>query len=139
MNPPQVAVAPLERPDIERAIVRAGGRVAPVQSADALIWNGDDPPLLGRLLHPQLRWVQFCASGVDTWMEAGVIDRDRAWTAAKGVGAGPMAEHALALMLAGARELPALAPVPARGGRRAVAASPGRSRASSAPAASASS
>ena len=106
MSVPQVAIAPIERPDIALAISRAGGEVAPVEAADALIWTGDDPPLLGRLLHPRVRWVQLCASGVDTWIEAGVVDRERTWTAAKGVGAGPMAEHALALMLAAARELP---------------------------------
>ena len=50
--------------------------------------------------------MQLCASGVDTWLADGVVDRERAWTAAKGVGAGPMAEHALALILAAARELP---------------------------------
>jgi phosphoglycerate dehydrogenase-like enzyme len=106
VSAPQVAIAPIERPDIALAITRAGGGVAPVEAADALIWTGDDPPLLGRLLHPRVRWVQLCASGVDTWIEAGVVDRERTWTAAKGVGAGPMAEHALALILAAARELP---------------------------------
>jgi phosphoglycerate dehydrogenase-like enzyme len=106
VSAPQVAVAPLERPDIAAAIAAAGGEVAHVAAADALIWTGDDPPLLGRLLNPRLRWVQICAAGVDTWLEAGVLDRERVWTAAKGVGAGPMAEHALCLMLAAARELP---------------------------------
>jgi len=103
---PRVAIAPLDRPDIAAAIARAGGEVAPVGAAEALIWTGDDPPLLGRLLHPGIRWVQLCASGVDTWLAEDVVDRQRAWTAAKGVGAGPMAEHALALILAAARELP---------------------------------
>ena len=93
---PQVAIAPVERPDIARAIVAGGGGVAAVDAADALIWTGDDPPLLGRLLHPGMRWVQLCAAGVDTWIDAGVIDRERMWTAAKGVGAGPMAEHVVA-------------------------------------------
>jgi phosphoglycerate dehydrogenase-like enzyme len=106
VNAPQIAIAPIERPDIALSVAGAGGEIAPVPAADALIWTGDDPPLLGRLLHPRVRWVQLCASGVDTWIEAGVVDRERTWTAAKGVGAGPMAEHALALMLAAARELP---------------------------------
>lgn len=106
MNRPQVAIAPIERPDIALAVERAGGQVAPVEAAEALIWTGDDPPLLARLLHPRLRWVQLCASGVDTWIAAGVVDRERTWTAAKGVAAAPMAEHVLCLMLAAARDLP---------------------------------
>jgi phosphoglycerate dehydrogenase-like enzyme len=106
VNPSQVAIAPIERPDIALAVTHAGGQLAPVAAADALIWTGDDPPLLGRSLHPTLRWVQLCAAGVDTWLEAGVVDRERTWTAAKGVSAGPMAEHAVGMMLAAARELP---------------------------------
>jgi phosphoglycerate dehydrogenase-like enzyme len=102
----RVAIAPIDRPDIALAIAEAGGEVTPVAIADALIWSGDDPSLLGRLLHPGIRWVQLCAAGVDTWIVAGVVDRERTWTAAKAVGAGPMAEHVVALMLAAARELP---------------------------------
>jgi phosphoglycerate dehydrogenase-like enzyme len=38
--------------------------------------------------------------------EAGVLDRRRRWTSAKGAYAEPVAEHALALLLAGLRDLP---------------------------------
>jgi len=38
--------------------------------------------------------------------EAGLIDRHRQWTSAKGAYAEPVAEHALALLLAGLRRLP---------------------------------
>jgi phosphoglycerate dehydrogenase-like enzyme len=39
-------------------------------------------------------------------VEANVIDRQRRWTSAKGAYAEPVAEHALALLLAGLRRLP---------------------------------
>jgi D-3-phosphoglycerate dehydrogenase len=106
VSAPNVAIAPLDRPDIAVAIEDAGGRVSTLAGAEALVWTGDEPELLARLLHPRLRWVQLCSAGVDTWLEAGVLDPGRAWTAAKGVGAAPMAEHVLCLMLAAARELP---------------------------------
>jgi phosphoglycerate dehydrogenase-like enzyme len=42
-------------------------------------------------------------------VEAGVVDRQRRWTSAKGAYAEPVAEHAVALLLAGLRQLPARA------------------------------
>lgn len=107
MNPPRgrVAVEPLDRPDIAEAVREAGGSVVPVAQAEALVWTGDEPELLRELLHPGISWVQLCAAGVDTWIEPGVIDDSRDWTAAKGVAARPIAEHALSLMLAAARDL----------------------------------
>jgi phosphoglycerate dehydrogenase-like enzyme len=50
--------------------------------------------------------VQLPQAGVETVVEAGVIDRHRQWTSAKGAYAEPVAEHALALLLAGLRRLP---------------------------------
>ena len=40
------------------------------------------------------------------WLDAGVMQPDIVWTAAKGVYARPIAEHILALILAAARGLP---------------------------------
>ena len=56
--------------------------------------------------HPQIAWVQLPLAGVEALAEGGVIDRQRQWTSAKGAYAEPVAEHALALLLAGLRQLP---------------------------------
>jgi phosphoglycerate dehydrogenase-like enzyme len=45
-------------------------------------------------------------AGVEHMAQAGVLDRRRQWTSAKGAYAEPVAEHALALLLAGFRHLP---------------------------------
>jgi phosphoglycerate dehydrogenase-like enzyme len=45
-------------------------------------------------------------AGVELIAEAGVLDHRRRWTSAKGAYAEPVAEHALALLLAGLRHLP---------------------------------
>jgi phosphoglycerate dehydrogenase-like enzyme len=45
-------------------------------------------------------------AGIERVAEAGVLDRRRQWTSAKGAYAEPVAEHALALLLAGLRYLP---------------------------------
>ena len=50
--------------------------------------------------------MQLPMAGVELMAEAGVLDRRRQWTSAKGAYAEPVAEHALALLLAGLRYLP---------------------------------
>lgn len=102
----RVFVGPDPRPDIESAISAAGGALAALPDAEAMVWTGDDPERLRASLHSRIRWVQLCAAGVDTWLDPGVIDRQRVWTAAKGVAARPIAEHVVCLLLAAARQLP---------------------------------
>jgi phosphoglycerate dehydrogenase-like enzyme len=56
--------------------------------------------------YPEISWVQLPMAGVEHMAQAGVLDRRRQWTSAKGAYAEPVAEHALALLLAGFRHLP---------------------------------
>ena len=51
--------------------------------------------------HPGIGWVQLPMAGVERVAEAGLLDSKRQWTSAKGAYAEPVAEHALALLLAG--------------------------------------
>jgi phosphoglycerate dehydrogenase-like enzyme len=107
---PRIAVGP-EPADWAAEAIRSGGGEAGTLDHDpvGLVWTGgivaDD---LRRVLaaHPGIAWVQLPLAGVDTLAEAGVIDRQRQWTSAKGAFAEPVAEHALALLLAGLRQLP---------------------------------
>ena len=94
-----------------RAAVEAGGGVLvePVE-AEAVVWGGhpNDVDGLKALVAsaPQARWVQLPWAGVEFYVGAGVFDHDHVWTCGKGVYAEPVAEHALALALAGLRDLP---------------------------------
>ena len=54
---------------------------------------------------PKISWVQLPQAGVERAFQTGVVDRQRQWTSAKGAFAEPVAEHALALILAGLRQL----------------------------------
>ena len=107
---PQVAVGP--RPAAWAAdAIRSGGGEAVTLDHDpvGLVWTGGIVPedLRGVLAaHPEIAWVQLPMAGVEALTEAGVIDRQRQWTSAKGAFAEPVAEHALALLLAGLRQLP---------------------------------
>jgi phosphoglycerate dehydrogenase-like enzyme len=109
VNAPAIAVEPEGTRDYIREAVRAGGaEVVPVESAQGLVWTDTNAPeALKELLaaHKQIVWVQLPWAGVEPYADAGVFDDKRVWTSGKGVYAEPVAEHALALTLAGMREL----------------------------------
>lgn len=101
-----VAVGPDRPPDWLQSLVRdAGGRIASAREAEALIWLGVDGPELGQALErsPHLRWVQLAHAGIEVFTP--VMDTTRIWTCAKGAFSETVAEHALALALALARDL----------------------------------
>jgi phosphoglycerate dehydrogenase-like enzyme len=107
---PRIAVAP-GRADWAAEAIRGGGGEAVTLDHDpvGLVWTGGIVPedLRGVLAaHPEIVWVQLPLAGVEALAEAGVIDHHRQWTSAKGAYAEPVAEHALALLLAGLRQLP---------------------------------
>jgi D-2-hydroxyacid dehydrogenase (NADP+) len=98
--PPTVHVGPESDGAIEEAIRSAGGEIGPLEGADALVWLGSNPL---PELPASVGWVQLPWAGVELWVDR--IDRRRQWTSAAGAYGRPVAEHALMLMLAGARRL----------------------------------
>ena len=108
---PRIVVGPVPGPDWVRAAVDAGGGViVDPADAEAVVWGGhpnDVDGLKGLVREaPDARWVQLPWAGVEFYVAAGVFDHDHVWTCGKGVYAEPVAEHALALALAGLRDLP---------------------------------
>ena len=106
---PRVAVGPGPAPWAAEAIVRGGGEVVGLDEDPAgLVWtDGGAMDALHSALatRPEISWVQLPQAGVERAFQAGVVDRQRRWTSAKGAFAEPVAEHALALILAGLRQL----------------------------------
>jgi phosphoglycerate dehydrogenase-like enzyme len=106
---PRVAVGPDLPEYAEKAIRDGGGEpVAVDATADALVWlkPGDVPGMRAALeTASSARWVQLPFAGVEGVAAAGLFDPARVWTSAKGAYAEPVAEHALALALAGLRLL----------------------------------
>jgi phosphoglycerate dehydrogenase-like enzyme len=101
---PVVHMAPESERAIEEAVTAAGGQIGPLEEAAVLVWLDSNPDSFPAALPDGVRWVQLPSAGVESWL--GRIDRERVWTSAAGAYGLPVAEHALALMLAGARRLP---------------------------------
>src|SRR5215472_14013294 len=105
----RIAVGPRPADWAAEAIRRGGGEIVTADDNPAgLVWTDTGAEGLREVLaaHPGIGWVQLPQAGVETVVEAGVIDGQRRWTSAKGAYTEPVAEHALALLLAGLRRLP---------------------------------
>ncbi len=90
------------------AVASGGGEVVEPAVADGVVWTQqDDPETLTKLLdeHAHLRWVQLPWAGIEPYVEIVRAHPELVWTCGKGVYAEPVAEHALALALAGRRQL----------------------------------
>jgi phosphoglycerate dehydrogenase-like enzyme len=96
----------------EAAVVSGGGVVEPLSAATrGLVWLGPDAGALASVLaeHPGIEWVQLPMAGIEAFATVFEAQGDAVlplWTSAKGSFAEPVAEHALALMLAVLRGLP---------------------------------
>jgi phosphoglycerate dehydrogenase-like enzyme len=105
----RIAVLPAGvRTFLAEAVKAGGGELAEPDDAVALVWTeAAAAEALGRVLddHAGLRWVQLPWAGVEPYVEVIRAHADRTWTCGKGVYAEPVAEHALALALAGLRGL----------------------------------
>lgn len=104
-----VAVAPASRPVMHdaftEAVREAGGEVADLAEADALIWADpyvphQYPDLIASA--PGVEWVQLPYAGIEPFVDH--LDTQRVWTCAKGVYADPVAEWAMAALLMGLRD-----------------------------------
>ena len=121
----KIAVEPRSRPAMfdafADAVLSAGGEIVPVDEASALIWAdplaaGDFPGIFAQ--GTNLEWIQLPYAGIETFAEN--LQSGYLWTCGKGVYADPVAEHVIALTLAGFRHLHTSIPAttwPAQEGR----------------------
>ncbi|MCX4097454.1 D-isomer specific 2-hydroxyacid dehydrogenase family protein [Nocardia sp. alder85J] len=107
MSSTPIAIGPAVTPLLERAVTDGGATVADLGQARALIWNSG-PADFPAELPAGIEWVQLFSAGVEEWFARGVLQRFPAvvFTSAAGAFAHSVAEHALAMLLAGVRYLP---------------------------------
>ncbi|HKC26961.1 MAG TPA: NAD(P)-dependent oxidoreductase [Jatrophihabitans sp.] len=104
---PLVFIGGEASPAMETAVRAGGGQVTTdPASATAVVWLSKQVDDLRAVLHDDVRWVQLPDAGIERWLDAGLIDTTRTFTSARGCYGRAVAEHALALVLAAARELP---------------------------------
>lgn len=103
----RIAIAPESSPAwITDAVIAGGAVVTPPAEATAAVWTAArDADGLKAFIeaNDHLEWIQVPFAGVERFLP--VIDDSRTWTCGKGVYAEPVAEHALALALAGLRNV----------------------------------
>jgi D-3-phosphoglycerate dehydrogenase len=75
------------------------------QDADAIMWFGRDPQQIVGRWSSKLQWLQLPDAGIEKWLVPEVLDGDFVTTSAAGAYGSQVAEHALALILAGRHEL----------------------------------
>ena len=86
------------------AVEAAGSVVVPPDEATALVWaDPQHPERFPELLHDGIEWVQLPYAGIGPFLP--MLDDQRSWTCGKGVYARPVAEAALAMLLAGFRNI----------------------------------
>ena len=101
----RIAVEPFLDDGLRDAVEGGGGVLAQPKEADGLVWTnpGDPEGLKETLRTSPVRWIQLPFAGIESFVEADVLDADRTWTCTKGAYGRTTAEHALALMLCAAR------------------------------------
>jgi phosphoglycerate dehydrogenase-like enzyme len=108
-RPLRVCVTP-EHPSLLAAVRRGGGElVTAVDEADALVYAQDTLDELSEMIRPNIRWVFLGWSGTDGVVARGLVTRERKWSSARGLYGPAVAEHAVALLLAGTKCLGMLA------------------------------
>jgi phosphoglycerate dehydrogenase-like enzyme len=103
--PPAVYLGPAQPAPLVAAIERARARIADSLQADAIVWTGT-PSQFPDTMPESVRWIQLPSAGVESWFATGKLTSEpgRTWTSAAGAYSASVAEHALALLLAGVRD-----------------------------------
>jgi phosphoglycerate dehydrogenase-like enzyme len=106
----RIAVAPTTRPlmadAFRTAVLDAGAELGDLARAEGLVWADPAradlfPAVIAEA--PHVRWIQLPYAGIEPFLPH--LDDRFVWTCGKGVYAPPVAEHVLALTLAGLRHV----------------------------------
>jgi phosphoglycerate dehydrogenase-like enzyme len=109
MDRVRVSIGPRPSRFATAAVLEGGGVVVHVDDCpSALIWlSATELEPLRDILQsrPSIKWVHVSWAGVENLIGAGLVTGERVWTSSSGAFSEPMAEHGIALALAGMRHL----------------------------------
>jgi phosphoglycerate dehydrogenase-like enzyme len=104
---PRTWIGPEPDQQMIDAVIDGGGVPTDnLETAEAVVWVEPSTSRFPNPLPDSVRWVQLPSAGVERWFDSGILDDRRAWTSAAGAYGFTVAEHALALILAGLRRIP---------------------------------
>jgi D-3-phosphoglycerate dehydrogenase len=98
---PAIHLGPDTPEHLVKAIEAGGGTLAPLEDAEGVVWIGSPGDLAE--LPASVKWVQLQSAGIESWVERVRATPGVKFTTATGAYASQVAEHALALLLAGIR------------------------------------
>lgn len=99
-----VRVAPTEPDEVLSAVCAAPAEIERNErTATALIWTSGSPISIEDFITDEITWVQLPTVGVENWKDQ--VHGHRVWTCARTAYSAFVAEHALALLLAGVHRL----------------------------------
>jgi phosphoglycerate dehydrogenase-like enzyme len=98
---PAIHLGPDTPEHLVKAIEAGGGTLAPLEDAEGVVWVGKPDELAE--LPASVKWVQLQSAGIESWVERVRATPGVTFTTATGAYASQVAEHALALLLAGIR------------------------------------
>lgn len=103
-----VYVGPFDNELLTSSLARAGARLASPHEAEVVVWlDSRDRHSVRSLVHDRTAWVQLPSAGVDAWTD--VVEAESGsgvvFCSARGAYSQPVAEHALALLLACGHEI----------------------------------
>jgi phosphoglycerate dehydrogenase-like enzyme len=94
---------PLDR--ATESLLALGASMVDTEHAEVLIWTSMSRKRLSQAMHPGIRFVQLPIAGVERWVEDTELMNSAAFASAAGIYGPLVAEHALALLLAGFRDI----------------------------------
>lgn len=103
-RPPRVCIYAEDGDYYRDAVRRGGGEPARLEEADALFFMSADLDALKRMLLHNIKWVSIPWAGTDAVVDSG-LHAGRLWSCGRGLYGDHVAEHALALMLAGTKRI----------------------------------
>ena len=98
---PAIHIGPDAPEHLVRAVQEGGGTPIALEQAEGVVWVGQPDELPE--LPASVKWVQLQSAGIEPWVERVRATPGVMFTTAAGAYASQVAEHALALLLAGVR------------------------------------
>jgi len=102
---PRIFAGPSPWPDLIELVKSHGVLVTSPHEADVILWFGRDPNEIVGQWSDNLKWLQLPDAGIEKWLVPQILDGEFQTTSAAGAYGSQVAEHALAMILAGHHEI----------------------------------